>query len=681
MLPSLTFRVWVLGIFFCIVLSALNQFLWFRANPISITILVVQILAFPLAKFMEWLLPRTVYSTAGLEWTFNPGPFTIKEHVLISIFANAGVASAYAIDIVVVKKVYFGTDIGFTGSLLLVFSSQMIGYGLAGVCRQYLVYPAAMIWPANLANIVLFRTFHESSNWTGWSRTRMFWTCFIGSFLWYWLPGYLFTMLSFFSVLCFFNRDSVLLAQLGDGQKGMAVLALTFDWSNISSTFLFSPIVTPFWAALNVFVGFVLVMWILTPIGYYLNVWDAKKYPIYSYDVYDIDGHVYNVTRVLDSNHNLNVTEYYKYSPLRMSYEFSFTYGLGFAGFTCILSYIYLHYGEEIWLRFRASKRLPDDIHMKLMRVYPEVPQWWYLALFVVFFALGVIACIRYDLQVKWYIFLLALAMALLCTIPIGIIQAVTNQQLGTNILSELVYGYIYPGMPIGNVTFKTFAYITTVQGLLLVQDLKLGHYMKIPPRHMFICQTIGTLIAALVQLGLTYIMIDGMPDLCKDTPDNMWNCSQAATFFSASLIFGLASPKRVYNDQDYALNLHGFWVGVLLPIPFYYLARRYPDSWVAHIHIPVILSSSGWLPPSPPVDYSAWFLVNLFFNFYVKRYRTAFWERFAFAISAGLDAGLAVSTVLIFVALTNNGYNIEWWGTQRVCRNAGVATNGPEQK
>ena len=33
-----------------------------------------------------------------------------------------------------------------------------------------------------------------------------------------------------------------------------------------------------------------------------------------------------------------------------------------------------------------------DDIHAKLMRNYPEVPEWWYVSAFCFFFCVAVIA-------------------------------------------------------------------------------------------------------------------------------------------------------------------------------------------------------------------------------------------------------------------------------------------------
>ena len=55
--------------------------------------------------------------------------------------------------------------------------------------------------------------------------------------------------------------------------------------------------------------------------------------------------------------------------------------------------------------------------------------------------------------------------------IPVGIIQAITNQQLGLNVITELIIGYALPGKPIAMMMFKTWGYITMVQALTFTQD------------------------------------------------------------------------------------------------------------------------------------------------------------------------------------------------------------------
>lgn len=55
--------------------------------------------------------------------------------------------------------------------------------------------------------------------------------------------------------------------------------------------------------------------------------------------------------------------------------------------------------------------------------------------------------------------------------------------------------GVILPGRPIANVCFKTYGYISMSQAVSFLNDFKLGHYMKIPPRSMFIVQVLPLFI------------------------------------------------------------------------------------------------------------------------------------------------------------------------------------------
>ncbi|KAF9991370.1 hypothetical protein BGZ79_004610, partial [Entomortierella chlamydospora] len=56
-LPTLTFRFWLMATGFSALISFFNQFFWFRENPITIGMTVVQLLAFPIGKFMARILP------------------------------------------------------------------------------------------------------------------------------------------------------------------------------------------------------------------------------------------------------------------------------------------------------------------------------------------------------------------------------------------------------------------------------------------------------------------------------------------------------------------------------------------------------------------------------------------------------------------------------------------------
>jgi len=51
-----------------------------------------------------------------------------------------------------------------------------------------------------------------------------------------------------------------------------------------------------------------------------------------------------------------------------------------------------LYHGHTLLNGFKKIRVENDDIHAKLMRNYPEVPDWWYLSVFATFFALAIVA-------------------------------------------------------------------------------------------------------------------------------------------------------------------------------------------------------------------------------------------------------------------------------------------------
>ena len=208
--PVLTFRMWVLGTASCALLSFLNQFFWYRKEPLTITAISAQIAVVPLGRLMAAALPeRPVLRGTRWEFSLNPGPFNVKEHVLITIFANSGAGTVYAIHVITAVRVFYGKNITFFVSLLVVLTTQVLcgvtrrctrsppagargctekaiwrlllatllrvacraslhclsrivctqvlGFGWAGIFRRYLVEPAAMWWPSNLVQVSLFR--------------------------------------------------------------------------------------------------------------------------------------------------------------------------------------------------------------------------------------------------------------------------------------------------------------------------------------------------------------------------------------------------------------------------------------------------------------------------------------------------------------------------------------------
>ena len=132
-------------------------------------------------------------------------------------------------------------------------SVQLVGFGLAGLIRRFLVKPAAMYWPEVLASVALFVNFHEIEETDPKAKYKMprftFFMIVAGGFFVYtWLPQYFLTVLQIVSILCLVtsNADLKFLAS-GNSYEGVGLGAITFDWNNLGT----NPLVAPFWATLQ----------------------------------------------------------------------------------------------------------------------------------------------------------------------------------------------------------------------------------------------------------------------------------------------------------------------------------------------------------------------------------------------------------------------------------------------
>ncbi|KAL0950706.1 hypothetical protein HGRIS_007482 [Hohenbuehelia grisea] len=665
-MPVNTFRMWFLGLFFTILVSGLNQVFSMRYPSVYITGIVAQLTALPLGKGLERILPTTRFRTFGYTWSFNPGPFNIKEHVCITVMANVVVGGAYATDVIATQKIFYNQQLSFAYQILLVLSTQVLGFSLGGILRQFVVWPSSMIWPGALVNSALFNTLHKNYGKRDRghiSRERFFCYVVLGSFIWYWVPGYLFTGLSMFSWVCWIAPNNVVVNQLFGVASGMGMGMFTFDWSMIA--YIGSPLVTPWWSELNTAASLVLCFWILVPLLYYTNTWYSKFMPISAYVSFDRTGMPYDPSAIV-SNGTFDAEMYRAYSPLYMSTTLAIAYGVAFAAFAALVVHTILWFRRDIVRRFRSSLRDERDVHSRLMQAYPEVPHWWYIAMGVIAFSFLCIAVEIFPTQLPIWAVFLGFGIACLLAIPLAMIQAITNQQVALQVMHELIIGYLLPGRPIANIIFKTITYIGTNQAVGFAGDLKLGHYMKIPPRMMFMVQVVAAVVSCFVVTLVQDWMFANVVDICTRQQTNGFICPSTNSFASASLIWGGIGPARLFSiGQTYSGLLWFFLVGALAPIPFYFLARRFPLSFWRYINMPVFFAGVGAIPPASGINYASWALTGFIFNYWVRRFHFRWWMRFNYILSAGLDAGVALGMIVIFFCLAypKGGINLDWWG------------------
>jgi OPT family oligopeptide transporter len=139
---------------------------------------------------------------------------------------------------------------------------------------------------------------------------------------------------------------------------------------------------------------------------------------------------------------------------------------------------------------------------------------------------------------------------------------------------------------------FKSYGYVTTAHTITFSQDLKLAHYMHIPPVATFWAQMVATFFSTFVCIGILNFQMTGIPNVCDPAQVNKFTCPGQNTFFTASVLWGTLGPARMFGKG--ALYQHlvwGFPIGFVLPIPFYFLKKRY--SIFKYFHLPAAIAGS----------------------------------------------------------------------------------------
>lgn len=92
-------------------------------------------------------------------------------------------------------------------------------------------------------------------------------------------------------------------------------------------------------------------------------------------------------------------------------------------------------------------------------------------------------------------------------------------------------------------------------------------------------------------------------------------------------------------------------------------LFRRYPNSWIRYVNVPIFFNAAGNIPPASTTQYSLWFIVGFIFNYLIRKRAFDWWKRYNYLTSAAMDTGTALATIIIFFAFSYTGIKLSWWG------------------
>ena len=679
--PANAIRAWIIGMIFVTVATGINMFLSMRSPAITIPAVVVILLTYPVGCLWAKVMPSHVFKTFGVSWSLNPGPFNVKEHAVITLMAKVTADYPYstnALEALQAPNLY-NHSMGWGFALMFTLSSQIIGISISGMFRRFLVWPAAMIWPGQFGTTALLYTLHDERKGSevdqgGWKVSRYRWFVYvaIASFCWYWFPGVIWQGLSVFAFATWAAPNNVVVNQLFGGFTGLSLIPLTFDWTQISG-YILSPLLSPWFSHFNLIIGLGIFIMIPTIGIAYTGTFFADYLPINTSRTFDNTGARYNVSRILTPDFRLDVDAYKEYSPLCLAPTFVLNYGLSFAALMATLVHTVLYHRKEIWYRFKEAKDQEPDVHMKMMKKYPEAPDWWYGLVWVGAMAIGLGTVLGYSTDMPWWAFFVSCIVAFVFIIPLCIVLGMTNIQISLNIISPFIAGYMLPGRPIANMMFKVFSTIVLGQAQVFCGDLKFAHYMKVPPRTTFACQLVAITWASFVQIATMNWALGNIKDICTPLQSGHFTCPNGSTFFSSSMVWGVIGPQRFLGPGSTYQSIHYFWLlGALLPIVFWLAAKKFPRSFARYLHAPVMLGAMGWLPPATPLNFSSWAIVGLIFNFWIRKRWNGWWRSYNYITSAALDAGLVICTLVVFFAITLPEVSVpQWWGNVKVFETA----------
>ncbi|KAJ4420300.1 oligopeptide transporter 6 [Neurospora sp. IMI 360204] len=707
--PIETIRAYFLGVAWAVIGTFMSTFFNSRFPSIGLSGSVIQILLFPCAKLLEWVLPDWGITVFGVRHSLNPGPWTFKEQMFATICYNIAIYTTNSYGMILVQRmdVFYGHQfVNFGYQLMLTLFVQLMGMGFAGYLRRFSVYPVKALWPTILPTIAMNRALtrpEPKENIYGWtiSRYRFFYICTVSMAIYYWFPGYLFTALSTFNWMTWIAPNSVVLSLLTGSITGLGLFnpITTFDWNVATSSY--AALSQPFFATCTMYFGGILGGLIILSI-YYKNMNYTAFLPINSSSAFANDGTPYQVQKVVVDN-KLDQNMYQNYSPPFYSAGYILTVGANFCFYPVYFLYIMVNQWKTIGqayvdfyhgLRYgKGNYENAMDVHSRLMAQYPEVPDWWFLIILVGAIVVSVIFLKIYPLDTPVWLVFLVIGINLVFAVPLSFLSATTGTNLGLGALVQVITGFLLPGNTNAFLFAQTLgSWALAGYGDNMVQDLKMGHYVRIPPRAVFRSQIGTIIITVFVAVGTQDFIMNNVKGLCTPNQPSRFTCANDGNpLYASSLMWGLLGSDRMFNSL-YPLFKWCFLIGTCIALAFLF-GQTYGPRYLPGVKeklrcnlaprtfvmldrtlfpfvasllwlnpILVIQGVQHWAPSNMSYK-TPGFILSYVFMYWMPKHRLAWWEKYNYVLSAALTAGVAVSGLIIFFAVGYNPKKLEWWG------------------
>ncbi|KIJ51867.1 hypothetical protein M422DRAFT_244244 [Sphaerobolus stellatus SS14] len=679
--PALTFRSLLIGTVVAGLGAALGQIYIFKPINVTVSPIFLLLLIFSIGKLWARILPRRstfegrplLNRLAPIAEFINPGDFGLKEHVVATLVCTTAANGSSAVNNFAVQKLFYNADVNAVTAVLATFSTACFGYGLVGLLRPLTVYPAEMVYWTNLPTVAIFQALHYDVSEQK-KKLKVFWSSFSVAAVYELFPAYIFPWLNGVSIPCLASihapdnvRTTVTnLFGGAESNEGLGLLSVSFDWQYIGSQYMSLPLIQQ----ANSWVGLAICYVAMVGI-YYGNVWESLKFPFFSTSIFAADGSVYNQTFVFGPTFQLNETAYeIEGRPFLTGTNVWATMTANWA-IGGLIAHCLLFWSGYVKSSFKqAIAGTQKDRHWKAIQKYPEAPWWWYILLLALAFFAGLIVIFKGNTTLPWWGYITALILGTFIAPFSNILFARLGNGIATNQLMKMVAGAIHPGKPVANLYFSMWSHDAVSTSILLAGDLKIGQYLKIPPRVMFLTQVWGTLVGCFVSYAVMATIVSNQREILLDPiGTNVWTGQTVQFFNSAAVTWSLAG--QLYGRSGpYIWVPIGLIFGAIPTVFQYFIWKRWPKIGpvqVDKIILPVIYQYMGWLATGLNSTILSTIIVGLVSQLWVRQRYPGWYRKFNFLVGGALDGGVQVLIfILTFAVFGASGVSRpfpNWWG------------------
>ncbi|OJK01446.1 hypothetical protein ASPACDRAFT_51298 [Aspergillus aculeatus ATCC 16872] len=605
----------------------------------------------------------------------NPGPFGLKEHAICSITATSASNAAASVQVFAAQDLFYNLPLSATTVILSTISIGLFGYGLCGIMRPIAVWhPEAVYW----STLPVVKTL-QGLHWQQVKNSkplRYFWYAFSGMAVYEIIPAYIFPWLNSVSIPCLAaqkatgNKAAILTNLFGGAtnNEGLGLFTLSFDWQYITSFQTSLPLKLQIHQATGFFACFIIMLGI-----YYGNGWDSKSLPFMSTRLLQANGTAYPVSTIFPGG-VLDEAALEVYGVPKLTGTFAFSMFMANAAIGALVAHTILFWGRDIWRTYKSARagKYDDRHHVHMAKHYKETPWWWYAFVLLFSFILGLVVVLKENVTLPAWAYVVSLIVGIIFAPFSTILYSKYGNGIATNNLSKMLAGLMIPGRPVGNMYFAAWSHNVISNAVTLSNDLKMGEYLKIPPRVMFLTQIYGTILGGFINYAVMISIVSGNRELLADSNgDSSWSGATMQSYNTNATSWALASYLYRAGKQ-YSIVPAGLAIGaavVAVHKIIHKLVPRIGKFDVSEINMPQFIQYAGYIPynQSQTCILFSWVIAGFYVQYYLRNFKPRVFKDYSYLITGAFDgASLTVVFILSFAVFGAGGPAHSfptWWG------------------